>query len=106
MRCAGRVGALALATLCAACGSFDPGYSIVMQDKFDFMTCKEIIGQRAGLINREKELTELVAKADSAPGGIVVSVAVYRSDLAAARTQLRVVNRAMQEKGCDAAKPN
>jgi hypothetical protein len=74
-----------------------------MQDKFDFMACKEIISQRAGLISREKELAELVAKADSSPGGVVVSTAVYRTDLVSTRTQLRVANRAAREKGCDTA---
>ena len=41
------VGALALASLLTGCGSFgDPaGYAVVTQDRYDFMTCKEIIGQ-------------------------------------------------------------
>ncbi len=98
-----RVGALAFLCLTAACGTVDPGYSIVTQDKFDFMTCREIVGNRAALIAREKELADLVEKTDASPGGILVSLAAYRSELASARTQLSVANRAAREKGCDAA---
>jgi hypothetical protein len=102
-RAARLAGALAFASLCAACGSMDPGYSIVTQDKFDFMTCREIVGHRGSLTGREKELAELTEKADSAPGGILVSLAAYRSELASVRTQLQVANRAARDKGCDAA---
>jgi hypothetical protein len=100
-------GALALAGLAAGCGSFgDPmGYAVVSQDKFDFMTCPEIVGQRAGLVNREKQLVDLVEKAETGVGGFVVGALAYRSDLGSVRTQLTVANRAAQQKGCDAKKP-
>lgn len=81
----------------------DPGYSIVTQDKFDFMTCRDIVAHRAALIGKEKELSDLVEKAESSPGGILVSVAAYRSELVSARTLLSVANRAARDKGCDAA---
>ena len=38
-------GVLALAGLCAACTTDVAGYSVVTQDKYDIMTCTEIIGQ-------------------------------------------------------------
>src|SRR5829696_1547854 len=99
-------GALALTAMCAACaGGFDPGYAVVTQDKFDFMECPELIGHRNNWTAREKELTNLVAKAESSPGGIIASVTAYRSELAQARTNLRLVQEAAQRKGCDAKKP-
>lgn len=99
-------GALALAALSAACaGGIDPGYSVVTQDRFDFMACPEIIGQRNTWTTREKQLTDLVEKAESSPGGFIVSAAAYRSELVQARTHLRLVQKAAQEKGCDAKKP-
>ena len=99
-------GAFALAGLTAACASgMDPGYSVVTQDRFDFMTCPEIIGHRTTWIAREKQLNDLVEKAESSPGGIIVSVAAYRSELAQARTNRRLAEKAAQEKGCDAKKP-
>jgi hypothetical protein len=99
-------GAFALAGLTAACaGGMDPGYAVVTQDRFDFMTCPEIVGHRTNWTAREKQLNDLVEKAESSPGGIIVSVTAYRSELAQARTHRRLAEKAAQEKGCDAKKP-
>ena len=99
-------GAVALAGLTAGCaGGMDPGYSVVSQDRFDFMTCPEIIGHRANWTAREKQLNDLAEKAESSPGGIIVSLTAYRSELAQARTHRRVAEKAAQEKNCDAKKP-
>ncbi|MEA2873171.1 MAG: hypothetical protein QOH67_3147 [Hyphomicrobiales bacterium] len=81
------------------------GYAVVMQDKFDFMTCPEIVGHRAGLVNREKQLVDLIEKAETGVGGFVIGALAYRSELGTVRTQLTVANRAVQAKGCDAKKP-
>jgi hypothetical protein len=98
-------GALALAGLTAACAGMDPGYAVVTQDRFDFMTCPEIVGHRGNWTAREKQLNDLVEKAESSPGGIIVSVTAYRSELAQARTHRRLAEKAAQDKGCDAKKP-
>ena len=99
-------GAFALAGLTAACaGGIDPGYSVVTQDRFDFMACPEILGHRTTWTAREKQLNDLVEKAESSPGGIIVSVTAYRSELAQARMHRRLAEKAAQEKGCDAKKP-
>jgi hypothetical protein len=96
--------ALALAAL-AGCSTDLTSYStIVTQDKYDFLTCAQIIGNRAGLMAREKELSDLVAKAESSPGGVIASFAAYRSDLAVTRANIVAVNRAAQKNGCDAPK--
>lgn len=101
-----RVAGFALALLTSACaGGIDPGYSVVTQDRFDFMACPEIIGYRNQWTAREKQLADLVEKAESSPGGIIVSVTAYRSELAQARTHRRLAEKAAQDKGCDAKKP-
>lgn len=83
----------------------DPaGTSIVTQDMFDFKTCPEIIGARTNIINREKELSELVAKADSAPGGFLVSYTAYRTELTNMRAQRAAAERAARMHNCDAPK--
>jgi hypothetical protein len=98
--------ALALASLSAACaGGMDPAYVVVTQDRFAFMECPQLIGERGTWTAREKQLSELVEKAESSPGGIIASVMAYRTELAAARTNLRLVRQAAQQKGCDAKKP-
>ena len=83
----------------------DPGYSVVTQDRFDFMECPEIIGHRGSWTVREKQLSDWVEKAESSPGGFIVSATAYRSELMQARTLLRLVQQAAQQKGCDAKKP-
>jgi pectin methylesterase-like acyl-CoA thioesterase len=98
-------GAFALALLTAACAGMDPGYSVVSQDRFDFMECPQLLSERGNWTAREKQLSELAAKAEASPGGIIVSAAAYRTELAAARTNLRLVQQAAQRKGCDAKKP-
>jgi hypothetical protein len=97
-------GTLALAALTACSTDLSSYSTIVTQDKFDFMTCAQITGNRGGLIAREKELSELVAKAEASPGGIIASFAAYRSELAHTRSQIVAVNRAVQKNGCDAPK--
>ena len=98
--------AVALAALCSACSSVsDPAaFAMVTQDKFDFLPCSEITAQRGNLVNREKELAELSAKAESSPGGFIVSYAAYRSELTLVRGQVAAANRALQKNGCDPPK--
>ena len=99
-------GTALLAAACAACtGIGDPaGYAIVTQDAFDFKTCPEIVGIRSGIVAREKDLTDLIAKAESAPGGIIVSYTAYRSELTSIRAQHQAVDRAARMHDCDAPK--
>ena len=68
------------------------------QDKYDFMTCKEIVGQRANLISAREGTGRLVAKAEASPGGFIVSYSAYRSELAQVRGQIAAANRAAAEK--------
>jgi hypothetical protein len=95
-------GALTVAGLCAACATDIVGYSVVTQDKYTVNTCKEIVAQRNALAAREKELSGLVEKAESAPGGIIASYLAYRSELTETRTRLRLATQAAARLGCDA----
>jgi hypothetical protein len=97
-------GTVLLAAACAACtGMGDPaGYAIVTQDAYDFKSCPEIIAGRSGMAAREKELAELIAKAESAPGGIIVSYTAYRSELTSVRAQKAAAERAARMHDCDA----
>ena len=108
-RCVGtlaRIGAAALVALCGGCGTVsDPaGFSVVSQDRYDFMSCPEIVGYRNGHIAREKQLSELAAKAETAPGGVIVSYTAYRSELTQVRALLAAANRAAQKNNCDLSK--
>ena len=104
--CARLAGALALAGLSAGCGTVsDPaGFGIVSQDRYDFMTCKEITDNRAGQAARLKQLAELMEKADSAPGGFLVSASAYRSEYVQTRALAAAADRAARLNNCDAPK--
>jgi hypothetical protein len=96
------LGALAAAACLAACATETPGYAIVTQDKYDFMNCREIIGNRNGLIAREKSLSALAAKAEAAPGGFIAGTIAYSSELTYVRGMLFAANRAARKNNCDA----
>jgi hypothetical protein len=98
------IAALAIAG-CAAVD--DPaGFGIVSQDRYDFMTCKEIITNRSGRMARMKELAALIEKAEASPGGFLVGAAAYRSEYVQARALLAAAERAARLNNCDAPKPN
>ena len=99
-------GALAFAALLAACSAVnDPaGFTVVTQDRYDFMTCKEIIGHRNGQAARMKDLAGLIEKAESAPGGFLVGAGVYRSEYVQSRALVDAADRAARKNGCDAPK--
>jgi uncharacterized protein (DUF697 family) len=101
---AGVTGAAAALAL-SGCASVSDvgGYAIVLQDRYAYSTCQEIATTRTGMTNREKELVELIQKADSGFGGILVSVTTYRSELMLVRGHLKSLGRAEQEKNCGAA---
>ena len=105
-RARGLAFALVLAALCAACGTVsDPAaFAVTVQDKYDTLPCKEVTNQRTNLVNREKELAGLAAKAEASPGGFIVSYSAYRSELAQVRGQIAAANRSLQKNGCDPPK--
>ena len=99
----GVIGAAAALGLSGCAGVSDVGsYALVLQDRYAYSTCQEIATTRASMTSREKELVELVRKADTGFGGVLVSVTTYRSDLAQVRAHLKFLARAEQEKNCGA----
>ena len=83
----------------------DPAaFAVVVQDRYDTLPCKEVLGARGSHLAREKELTELAAKAESSPGGFIVSYSAYRSELAQVRGHIAATNRSLQKNGCDPPK--
>ena len=97
-------GVLTAAALCAACTADVAGYSVVTQDKYAVMACPDIINSRNALTAHEKNLSGLVEKAESAPGGIIAGTLAYRSELGETRMKLRLAQQAAAQKNCDAPK--
>lgn len=100
------IHSIALGAWClalAGCASIDlsADTAAVTNDKFVSWDCPDILSQRKAHQAREKQLLDLIAKADSAPGGFIVSTGVYRSELLQAQGLVRAANRAAREKQCD-----
>jgi hypothetical protein len=84
----------------------DPaGFSIVSQDRFDFLPCNEIINNRNAQTARMKQLGDLIEKAEASPGGFIVGAAAYRSEYVQTRALAAAAERAARLKNCDAPKP-
>jgi starvation-inducible outer membrane lipoprotein len=85
----------------------DPaGFAIASQDRYDFMTCKEIINHRSTQTGRMKRLGEAIEKAEASPGGFIVAAAAYRSEYTEARALAAAAERAARLNNCEPAKPN
>jgi hypothetical protein len=95
------VAALALAG-CSAVS--DPaGFTIVSQDRYDFMTCPEITKNRNAQQARMKELSGLIEKAEASPGGFLVGAAAYRTEYVQSRALVAAAERAARLNRCDDA---
>ena len=55
--------------------------------------------------DRQRELKELIDKAEQAAGGQIVSVLAYRSDYVAVNEELQVIDSAVRDKNCAASPP-
>ena len=85
----------------------DPAaFGVVTQDRYDFMTCKEIINHRNAQNARMKELGDRIEKTEASPGGFLVSATAYRSEYVQARGLAAAADRAAKLNNCDAPKPN
>jgi hypothetical protein len=96
-----RAAAVVLAAAAAGCASeVGPAGMLVLPDKYRLSTCEQIATARRGQEARERELVALSEKASSAPGGAVASLLAYASELAAARSELRVLAVAAKDNKC------
>jgi hypothetical protein len=99
---------LGLAALAlAGCGAVsDPtGFAIVAQDRYDFMTCTQILSLRTTHAARVKELGQSIEKAETSPGGFLVAGAAYRTEYVQARALVAAAERAARKNNCDPPKP-
>lgn len=101
-RGAGCLLALAAVLGIAGCGTVSDygSYALVIQDRYAYSTCEELRNQRGTLTNREKELVELIDKANSGFGGFLVSATTYRSELEHTRAHLKFLLKSEREKRC------
>jgi hypothetical protein len=68
--------------------------------KFDNKNCEEIEGLIANNRSRQKDLEQLMARADQAPSGGFVNAIAYRPDYVQVRGDLERLAKAREDKQC------
>lgn len=100
--------ACGLAVLLSGCAMSDENLSRVMvaPGKFSLYTCPELVAKGKELTKRERELQDLMAKANAGTGGGIVSALAYRPEYVAAQGEMRDVREAAAAKQCDLSAVN
>jgi hypothetical protein len=103
---AGRAPLLvALCALVTGCASSDGPYFFADAGKYQYHSCEQLAVASKQKHDRQRELKELIDKAEQAAGGQIVSVLAYRSDYVAVNEELQVIDSAVRDKNCAASPP-
>jgi hypothetical protein len=96
---AARLAPLLLCVMLAGCAAEIP---LIFADsgKYDYYNCEQLATQAKQQSTRQRELKELIDKAEQGAGGVVVSVIAYRSDYIAVNEDLRVIESTARSKNC------
>jgi hypothetical protein len=74
--------------------------------KYHFHNCEQLATASKQKHDRQRELKELIDKAEQAAGGQIVSALAYRTDYAAVNEELQVIDSTLREKNCAASPPS
>lgn len=93
---------VALCALLSGCasGAGDGLFLFADEGKYQFHNCEQLAAASKKQSDRERELKELIDKAEQAAGGQIVSVIAYRSDYVAVNEDLRVIESTARSKNC------
>jgi len=97
---------VALCALVTGCASSDGPYFFADAGKYQYHNCEQLAAASKQKHERQRELKELIDKAEQAAGGQIVSVLAYRSDYTAVNEELQVIDSAVREKNCPASPPS
>ncbi|RAI45566.1 hypothetical protein [Rhodoplanes roseus] len=80
--------------------NLDLGILYAAPGKYDYLRCQDLPGRLALAVAREKQLNDLIARANQEPSGVAVSTAAYSADLAQARAEQKMVRQTAVDKNC------
>lgn len=78
---------------------------LVAPGNYEFYSCPQLVSAAASLRGRQKQLEDLMARAETDFGGKVMSATGYRPDYLRVRGELRSVETTAREKQCDLTPP-
>jgi hypothetical protein len=98
-------GPLALCLMLAGCASAVEG-PLVFGDtgKYQYHNCEQLATAAKSQIKREQELKDLINKAESSAGGILVSMLAYKADYVAVEEDIRILETTARGKNCPTQK--
>jgi len=73
---------------------------LVDPSRYEGYNCKDLAGQLQGLNKREKDLRNLIDRADESTSGVVIGALTYRTDLQMVIADKKVLQRTIAEKKC------
>ncbi|MEZ5787777.1 MAG: hypothetical protein R3D62_15175 [Xanthobacteraceae bacterium] len=85
--------------------NLDLGILYAAPGKYDYLRCEDLKPRLAASLNREKELTALMTRANQEAGGAVVNVVAYSADLAQVRADMKILRQAAADKNCGNIEP-
>jgi hypothetical protein len=97
---------VALCALLTGCASSDGPYVFADAGKYQFHNCEQLATASKQKHERQRELKELIDKAEQAVGGQIVSVLAYRSDYVAVNEEVQVIDSTLRDKNCAASPPS
>lgn len=101
-----RAAVVTAALLLGGCAqSLDLGILYASPGKYDYLRCQDLPQRLSAALDREKQLSELIARANQGTGGAVVSQAAYSADLAQAKAEQRTLRQAAVDKNCGSIEP-
>ncbi len=93
------LAALELACALAGCAN-DPGQLLIDPGRYTVYKCEDLAKRWKAVSAREKELHDLIAKADESRAGVVVGAITYRPDYEAVLSDEKLLQRTAAEKNC------
>lgn len=92
--------AIGLAALCSACASMEAGEGMARPGKYRFYNCEELTARGVQLLQREKELRDLMARARQGPGGEVAVALAYQTEFNTTLGDIKELESTGTQKNC------
>jgi hypothetical protein len=91
--------------LCGCAANLDLGILYAAPGKYDYLRCEDLPARLAGALGREKQLVDLMNRANQDVAGPVVNVVTYSADLAQVRADIKILRQAAVDKKCGNIEP-
>jgi hypothetical protein len=91
--------------LCGCAANLDLGILYAAPGKYDYLRCEDLPPRLVSGLAREKQLVDLMNRANQDVAGPVVSVVTYSADLAQVRADIKILRQAAVDKKCGNIEP-